>query len=158
MGTRASRATKRTTEKAFSCADQFYSSKISARPGFRSRIERQLERHYWSGGRIRGRSTCSVGRRGQPANNGMPQQPSKLAQNLDRAKTCAKAYYGFNPLPGAVTDVTRVGTLLAAAPLPKSVLSDLGIRTTTLAGAVLSQTPSACSAKGQARRRVGRTS
>ena len=65
----------------FGIFDQFYSSKISARPGFRSRIERQLESHYWSGGRIRGRSTCSVGRRGQPANNGTPKQPSKLAQN-----------------------------------------------------------------------------
>jgi hypothetical protein len=34
VGTRASRATKHTTEKAFGCADQSYFSKISARPGF----------------------------------------------------------------------------------------------------------------------------
>ena len=71
---------------------------------------------------------------GTANSSGMPQQPSKLAQTLDRAKTCAKAYYGFNTLPGAATDVTRVGTLLAAAPLPKSLLSGVGIRTTTLAG------------------------
>src|SRR5436309_13473550 len=93
-----------------------------------------------------------------PQTTARPNSPRTKRRTLDRAKTCAKAYYGFNILPGAATDVTRIGTLLAAAPLPKSVLSDLGIRTTTLAGAVLSQTPSACSAKGQARRRVRRTS
>jgi hypothetical protein len=75
-----------------------------------------------------------IGAGGSGNSSGLPQQPSKLAQTLDRAKTCAKAYYGFNTLPGAVTDVTRVGTLVAAAPLPKSWLSTLGIRTTTLAG------------------------
>jgi RHS repeat-associated protein len=72
--------------------------------------------------------------RGGGTSSGLPQQPSKLSETLTRAKTCAKAYYGFNTLPGATTDVTRVGTLVAAAPLPKSWLSAIGIRTTTLGG------------------------
>ncbi len=64
----------------------------------------------------------------------MPSQPTKLHETLNRAKTCFKAYYGFNTLPGAAQDATRVGTLIATAPLPKSWLSSIGIRTTTFAG------------------------
>jgi len=38
------------------------------------------------------------------AYNGMPPQPTELQQTLDRAKTRAKAYYGFNTLPGAAQE------------------------------------------------------
>jgi hypothetical protein len=45
------------------------------------------------------------------------------------------SYFGLGGLlAGAANVVRRVGTLLAATPLPKSVLSTLGIRTTTFGG------------------------
>jgi RHS repeat-associated protein len=55
----------------------------------------------------------------EAANFGALQQPSKLAQTLDRAKTCAKAYYGFNTVPGAVADATRIALIPAAPIIPK---------------------------------------
>jgi RHS repeat-associated protein len=66
------------------------------------------------------------------AYNGTQQQQQN--QQPSRLKDCAKAYYGFNTASGAAQDATRVGTLIAAAPLPKSWLSSIGIRTTTFAG------------------------
>jgi hypothetical protein len=71
---------------------------------------------------------------GTAGTNGGPPQPTKLQETLNRAKTCAKAYYGFDTLLGAVQDTTRVVTLVAAAPLPKVWLSSIGTRTTTFAG------------------------
>jgi len=49
---------------------------------------------------------------------GTPQQPTKT----DRAKTCAKAYYDFNTLPGAAQDATRIALIPAAPIIPKAAV------------------------------------
>lgn len=54
------------------------------------------------------------------ANNGQPQQAQN--QQPSRLKDCAKAYYGFNTLPGAAQDATRIALIPAAPIIPKAAV------------------------------------
>ena len=49
-------------------------------------------------------------------------QPTKLQHTLDRAKTCAKAYYGFNTLPGPAQDAMRLALIPVAPITPKAAV------------------------------------
>jgi len=57
---------------------------------------------------------------GGAANNGTHQQPQN--QQPSRLKDCAKAYYGFNTLPGAAQDATRLALIPAAPIIPKAAV------------------------------------